>query len=40
MQAEDFPYGPVVKNLPSKAGGESSIPDQGARILYASWPKN
>ena len=33
----DFPGGPVVKALPSKAGGVGSIPSQGARI---SQPKN
>ena len=28
----DFPGGPVVKNLPCKAGDRSSIPGRGARI--------
>ena len=36
----DFPGGPVVKTLPSNAGGMGSSPCQGAKILYASWPKN
>ena len=35
----DFPGGPVVKTLPSYAGGMGSIPCQGAKILYGSWPK-
>ena len=36
----DFPGGPVVKTLPSKVKGESSIPGWGAKILHALWPKN
>ena len=36
----DFPGGPVVKPLPSNAGGMGSIPGQGAKIPYASRPKN
>ena len=28
----DFPGGPVVKTSPSKAGGVSLIPGQGAKI--------
>ena len=36
----DFPGSPVVRILPSNAEGESSIPGQGAKILYASQPKN
>ena len=36
----DFPGGPVVKTLPSNAGGAGSIPGQGAKIPHASWPKN
>ena len=36
----DFPGSPVVKTLPSNAGGEGSIPGQGAKIPHASWPKN
>ena len=35
----DFPDGPVVKTLLSKAGGVSSIPGQGAKIPHTSWPK-
>ena len=36
---EDFPGGPMVKTLPSKAGSRSSIPGQGTKILYDLWPK-
>ena len=36
----DFPGGPVVKTLPSNAGGEGSIPGWGAKIPHASQPKN
>ena len=32
----DFPGGPVVRILPSNAGGAGSVPSQGAKIL---WPK-
>ena len=32
----DFPGGPVVKNLPSNAGDESSIPSWGTKIPHAS----
>ena len=28
---QDFPGGPVVKTLPSNAGGAGSIPGQGAK---------
>ena len=31
---------PVVKTLPSNAGGAGLIPGQGARIPYAWQPKN
>ena len=31
----DFPGDPVVKNPPSNAGGEGSIPDQGTKIPHA-----
>ena len=31
----DFPYGPVVKNLPSNAGDAGSIPGQGTMIPRA-----
>ena len=34
--ARDFPGGPVVKTLPSNAGGVGSVPGQGAKILHAS----
>ena len=30
--AQDFPGGPLVKNLPSKAGDVGSIPGQGTKI--------
>ena len=30
----DFPVGPMVKTLPSNAGGVGSIPGQGAKIPY------
>ena len=33
--SRDFPGGPVVKNLPSIAGDEGSIPGQGTKITYA-----
>ena len=36
----DFPGGPVVKTLPSNAGGVGSIPGQGAKIPHVSWSKN
>ena len=36
----DFPGGPVVKTLPSNAGGAGSIPGQGAKIPHTLWPKN
>ena len=36
----EFPGGPVVKTLPSNAGGEGSIPGRGAKIPRASQPKN
>ena len=32
----DFTGSPVVKTLASNAGGMGSIPDWGAKILYAS----
>ena len=38
QQNGDFPGGPVVKTLPSNAGGAVSIPGQGAVIPHASWP--
>ena len=33
----DFPGGPVVKNLPSNAGGTGCIPGQGTKIPQAAW---
>ena len=36
----DFPGGPVVKNPPSNAGGRSSIPGQGTKILHTSGQLN
>ena len=36
----DSPGGPVVKTLPSHAGGVGSRPGWGAKIAYASQPKN
>ena len=38
--AGDFAGGPVVKTLPSNAGGAGSIPGWGAKIPQASRPKN
>ena len=35
----DFPGGPVVKTLPSNAGGAGSIPGQEAKIPHASQQK-
>ena len=35
----DFPGSPVVKTLPSDAGGAASIPCEGAKIEHASQPK-
>ena len=40
IKKRDFPGGPVVKTEPSNAGGESSIPGQGAGIPHASQPKD
>ena len=39
-QFGDAPGGPVVKTLPSSAGSVGSIPGQGAKTPYASWPEN
>ena len=36
----DFPGGPVVKTLPSRAGGVGSIPGWGAGIPHATQPKS
>ena len=35
-----FSGGPVVKPLPSNAGGVGSNPDQGAKIPHETWPKH
>ena len=37
--AQNFPGGPVIETSPSNAEGMGSIPDGGAKILYASGPK-
>ena len=34
-----LPGGPVVKTLPSNAGGVGSILGQEAKIPHAAWPK-
>ena len=39
-EQRDFPCGPVVETLPFNVGSAGLIPDWGAKILYASWPKN
>ena len=36
---KDFSSGPVVKTSPPNAGGSSSIPVQGPKILHALGPK-
>ena len=35
-----FPESPVVETSPSNAQGVGWIPDQKAKILHVSWPKN
>ena len=35
MEAKDFPSGPVVKNMPAKAGDKGLIP--GPRRLHRPW---
>ena len=40
MCPKDLGGGPVVKASFSNAGGEGSIPGQGAKIPHASWSKN
>ena len=35
----DFPGGPVVKTLPSNAGGAASIPGGGAKVPRAPPPR-
>ena len=37
--AKTVPGGPVVKTLPSNAGGVGLIPGWGAKIPHALWPK-
>ena len=39
ISLQDFPGNPVVKNLPSNAGGLGSIPGQKVKIPHASRPK-
>ena len=34
QNVKDFPGGPVLKNLPSNAGGEGSIPGQRTKIPH------
>ena len=36
----DIPSSPVVKTLPSNAGGAGSIPGRGAKTPHSSGPKN
>ena len=36
----DFSGSPVVKTSPSNEGDAGLIPDRGAKILHALWPKN
>ena len=38
--SRNVPGGPVVKTLPSNAGGANLIPGQEAKIPHASWLKN
>ena len=40
MNQRDFPGGPMVKTLPSNAGGMGLIPGGGAKIPHASRPQN
>ena len=39
MGVRDFSAGPVIKISSSNTGDAGSIPGQGAKIPYASWPK-
>ena len=39
-ESRDFPGSPVVKTLPSNAGGAGSILGRGAKIPHCYWPKN
>ena len=38
--SQDFPGGPVFKNLPSNAGDVGSIPGQGTKIPHATGQLN
>jgi len=40
LKIRDFPDSPVVKTLPSNAGGTGSIPGQEVKIPHASRAKN
>ena len=40
MKCSNFPSSPVVKTLPSNAGGVGSIPCWGAKTPCALGPKN
>ena len=40
IQGRDFTGGPVIKTLPSNAGGAGSVAGWGAKIPRASWPKS
>ena len=40
FHSRDFPGGPVVKNLPSKAGDTGSIPGWGTKIPHATGQLN
>ena len=35
LKGKTVPAGPVIKNLPSRAGGAGSISGQGAKIPHA-----
>jgi len=39
MNFGDFLGSPMVKTSPAKARGVGLIPGQGAKFLYALWPK-
>ena len=36
---DNLPGGPMVKTLPSDAGGSDSMSGLGAQIPHASWPQ-
>ena len=40
LMGTDFPGDPVVKTLPSNAGGPGLIPVQRAKLPHTLWPKN